>query len=57
MSDENQIINTKGNRQRNNIPRTTQVKRLHSAVKSSKSLKVWAREEKNPLTDAWLETK
>lgn len=56
MSDENQR-GSKGSQQRDKIPRTTQVKRLHQAAKSGKSLKVWAREEKTPIVNAWLAAK
>jgi len=57
MSEGEKQRGDKGNNQRDKIPRTTQVKRLHAAAKSGKPLKAWAREEKTPLTQGWLEAK
>ena len=43
MADEKK--GTNGNKQREKIPRTTQVKRLYKHAKTSKTLKAWAREQ------------
>jgi len=53
---ETETKNTNGNKQRNKIPRTTQVKRLHKA-NTLQPLKVWARVANTPLTQAWLAAK
>ena len=55
MSDENQA-RYNGNPQRSKIPRTTQVKRMHRAAKSGKSLRAWALEY-GDLASEWLKAK
>lgn len=47
----------KGNPQRSNIPRTTQVKRLRKSDKSPLSLKAYARGSDMPIVVAWLKAK
>jgi hypothetical protein len=56
MSEEN----TKGNRQRDKIPRTTQVKRLHKSASKHNTpapLRAWAAHSGVPIAEAWLKAK
>jgi len=48
---------SRGNKQRDKIPQTTQIKRLHKKALTALSLKAWARQENTPLTQAWLAAK
>jgi len=48
----------RGNKQRDQIPQTTQVKRLHKKYTGTPlSLKAWAKQENTPLTIAWRDAK
>jgi hypothetical protein len=53
---ETDTKNTNGNKQRNKIPRTTQIKRLYRSGMPSKalSLKAWAKVENEKITRDWL---
>jgi hypothetical protein len=55
MADEKKGSN--GNKQREKIPRTTQVKRLYKHSKTTKTLKEWARESDDAVVKEWASDK